>query len=90
MKLKPRAELQAEAVEEHFTDREVKSARVFCLGAGLLLVFGGVVALVKASGGAAIAGGVAATLGAALALFGALAPPKSAVRVAGSVLALFT
>lgn len=90
MKLKPRAEQEAEAAEQRFTDREVKSARLFCLVVGLVLVFGGVVALVKASGGAAIAGGVAAGLGAALALFGALAPPQSAVKVAGSVLTLFT
>ena len=83
-----REEMEAAIADQRFTVREVRAARVFCVGIGAVLVAGGAVALLRATGGAAIAGGVAAALGAVLAAFGLLAPPRHCVKVAGFVLSL--
>ena len=71
-----------------FSDNEVRTARIFCVGVGGLLAFVGV----RLAGGEtsvppAVAW-TAAGIGAAIALFGVLAPRQKCVRAASFILDL--
>jgi hypothetical protein len=75
--------------EPEFSRREKITARLFCVGIGAVAMAGGLITYNQASGAASTAGLVAAVIGSGLVIFGATAPDRACVKVAGTVLSLF-